>query len=228
MRQSRSVAALVRQVRAALEPLANAERAAAQRAYVRGQFVYLGLGTEQRRAALKPLLRAYVPADKSDLREAALALWAFEPREFQYVAIELLILRHGLLDTSDLRWLLELVQQRSWWDSVDSLVKVVGPIVRRERAKGQRAMDRALGHKNFWVRRIAMLHQLGWRADTDTARLFRYADTLAPEKEFFIRKAVGWALRDYAWHNPAAVRAYLNVAHDRLSGLTYREAGKHC
>ena len=85
---------------------------------------------------------------------------------------------------------------------MDSLAKVVGAIVLRERGKGQRAMDRALHHDDFWVRRLARLHQLSWRAETDTARLLRYADTLAPEKEFFIREAVGWAFGDYAWHEP--------------------------
>jgi len=72
-----------------------------------------------------------------------------------------------------------------------------------------------------------MLHQLGWRAGTDTVRLFRYADRLAPETEFFIRKAVGWALRDYAWHDWRAVEKYLAAAQDRLSPLTYREASKN-
>jgi 3-methyladenine DNA glycosylase AlkD len=133
-----------------------------------------------------------------------------------------------LLATKDLPWLLKLAQQKAWWDTVDSLVKIVSKIVRRERVKGQIAMDRAARAKSLWVRRIAMLHQLGWREETDTERLFAYADQLAAESEFFIRKAIGWGLRDYAWHDPAAVRKYLESARGRLSPLTWREAGKHC
>ncbi|HEY9126953.1 MAG TPA: DNA alkylation repair protein, partial [Acidobacteriaceae bacterium] len=106
-------------------------------------------------------------------------------------------------------------------------VKVVGRIVKTEGAKGQRRMDRAIRAENFWVRRIAMIHQLGWRADTDTARLFRYADLLAHEKEFFIRKAVGWALRDYAWHDWRVVEKYLRTARVHLSPLSVREAMKN-
>ncbi len=88
-------------------------------------------------------------------------------------------------------------------------------------------MDAAVRSENFWVRRIAMLHQLGLRDETDTVRLFRYAELLAPEKEFFIRKAIGWALRDYAWHDWRAVEKFLKSAHSRLSGLTVREASKN-
>ena len=72
-----------------------------------------------------------------------------------------------------------------------------------------------------------MLHQLGWSTETDVARLFDYAMTLAPETDFFIRKAIGWALRDYARHDPQAVRDFLALNRNRLSGLTTREAAKH-
>jgi len=90
-----------------------------------------------------------------------------------------------------------------------------------------RAMDRDVKHGDFWVRRIAMLHQLGLRGETDTARLFKYAELLATEKEFFIRKAIGWALRDYAWHDWRAVERFLKTSEVKFSGLTVREAGKN-
>jgi 3-methyladenine DNA glycosylase AlkD len=148
-------------------------------------------------------------------------------REYQYVVVGLLNRHHAVLSLNDLPWLLDLAQQKSWWDTVDSLVKVVGKIVQRSGAKGVRAMDRAIGHKDFWVRRIAMLHQLGLRGDTDTERLFRYAELLAAEKEFFIRKAIGWALRDHAWHDWQAVDKFLMSTRAPLSGLTVREARKN-
>ena len=88
-------------------------------------------------------------------------------------------------------------------------------------------MDAAVKHENFWVRRIAMLHQLGLRDEVDTKRLFRYAELLAAEKEFFIRKAIGWALRDYAWHDWRAVDKFLKSTRAQLSGLTVREASKN-
>jgi 3-methyladenine DNA glycosylase AlkD len=226
-RKTASRTAFTRAVQAVLVPLANAENAAAMRAYMRNRFDYLGIPTPARRAALKLLIRSFVPADTPSLRAAAQALWQMPEREYQYAAVDLLTHHAGALALSDLDWLIELAQQKSWWDTVDALVKVIGKIVRTEGARGQRQMDRAVCAENFWVRRIAMLHQLGWRGDTDTVRLFRYADMLAAEKEFFIRKAVGWALRDYAWHDWRAVQKYLKTASTRLSPLTCREAMKN-
>lgn len=196
-------------------------------AYMRGRFQYFGIPTPARRATAKCLIRAFVPVDPSALRAAALALWQIPQRECQYVAVDLLSCHCAALTVDDLPWLFELAQDKSWWDSVDALVKVVGKIARVAGAKGRRQMDGAVRAENFWVRRIAMLHQLGWRGDTDTVRLFRYADRLAPEKEFFIRKAIGWALRDFAWHDWRAVEAYLKTARGRLSPLTCREATKN-
>ena len=222
-----TVAEFLRAVRAALRPLKDTERARGMRAYMRGRFVYLGVGTPERRAAVLLLLRAFKPASAAQLRKAAEALWAMREREYQYVAADLLIRYQAVLNLGDLPWLLELAQQKSWWDTVDCIVKVVGKIVRRAGAKGVRAMDRAVKHEDFWVRRIAMLHQLGWRGETDTERLFRFAELLGAEKEFFIRKAIGWALRDYAWHDWRAVEKFLKSTRVELSGLTVREASKN-
>ncbi len=223
----RKVAKFHRRVRAALRPLRDAKRAAGMRAYMRERFEYLGVKTPERRAAVAPLIRAFKPATAEELREAAEGLWVLREREYQYVAADMLARYHAVLSLADLPWLLALAQQKSWWDTVDSLVKVVGKIVRRSGAAGRRAMDRAVRAENFWVRRIAMLHQLGLRRDTDTERLFRYAELLAPEKEFFLRKAIGWALRDYAWHDWRAVEKFIKSTSAPLSGLTVREASKN-
>jgi 3-methyladenine DNA glycosylase AlkD len=221
-----------RSVRAALRPLKDAERAAGARAYMRGKFDYLGIATPERRAVVAALIRGFKPATPDELREAATGLWAMHEREYQYVAADLLIKYQAALSLDDLPWLLELARKKSWWDTVDCIVKVVGKIVQRaikegDGAKAIRAMDCAVKHGDLWVRRIAMLHQLGWRADCDTERLFRYAGLLAAEKEFFIRKAIGWALRDYAWHDWRVVERFLIASDGKFSGLTVREARKN-
>lgn len=211
----------------ALTPLADDQRAEGMAAYMRGQFAYLGIATPAHRAAVTPLIRAFKPESAGALRAAVDSLWQKHEREYQYVALGLLGRHQAILGIADLPWMLGLVQQRSWWDTVDSLAKPVGAIVRRSGARGRQQMDRAVRHENFWVRRIAMLHQLGWRAETDTTRLFDYARLLAPEKEFFIRKAVGWALRDYAWHDWLAIEQFLAAEGALFSGLTRREAAKN-
>jgi 3-methyladenine DNA glycosylase AlkD len=228
--------------RAALLPLADARRAVAMRAYLRNQFEFLGIPSPKRRVVVAPLLGSLRGAGPDELIAYAKELWRQPQREFQYVAIDLLACHWKTLlgprpkgtrrsDTARwLRQLLWLAQQSSWWDTVDGLAGIVGDLVRAADTVGvlgQQEMDTALMHRNLWVRRIAMLHQLGWRAQTDTARLFGYADLLAPEEDFFIRKAIGWALRDYARHDPERVSGYLARRRDWLSPLSWREAAKH-
>ena len=222
------VAGMVRQIEAALRPLSDAVQAVPMRAYMLDQFAFLGLRATPRRQALRglPRLKGW-PA--SELLALAEALWALPEREFQYVAVDLLSKHHQQLDLDSLPRLLQLVQRKSWWDTVDGLAGVVGDIVLQARALrvGQTAMEACLVHSNLWVRRVAMLHQLGWKEQTDEARLLRYALALAPETDFFIRKAIGWALRDYARTSPESVRLFLTTHAPHLSGLTRREAGKH-
>jgi len=224
-----AVAELLSQIESALRPLADAQQAVPMRAYMLDQFAFLGIRATPRRQALRGLPRLTTwTADA--LLDVAEALWELPEREFQYAAVDMLAKHHQQFDLQCLPRLLRLVQRKSWWDTVDGLAGVVGDVLLRAQAQGcavQPPMDECLGHANLWVRRVAMLHQLGWRAQTDEARLLRYARALAPETDFFIRKAIGWALRDYARTQPEVVRAFLSQHAQVLSGLTRREAGKH-
>jgi len=223
------IALVLAQVQDALRPLANAQQAQAMGAYMLNQFAFLGIRAPLRRQALRGLPRLKdwtAPA----LLALAEGLWDLPEREFHYVGVDLLAKYHRQLDMQSLPAVLALVQHKSWWDSVDGLAGVVGDIVlaaRQQQPHAQRSMDACLRHTDLWVRRVAMLHQLGWKAQTDETRLLNYARSLGGEKEFFIRKAIGWALRDYAYTGPEVVRAFLAQHGAQLSGLTVREAGKH-
>lgn len=216
-------------IEAALRPLADAQQAVPMRAYMLDQFAFLGIRATSRRQALRGLSKLS-GWGAPELLALADKLWDLPEREFQYVAVDLLAKHHRQLGPDNLAHLLQLVQRKPWWDTVDGLAGVVGDVLLRARPDQpdvQRAMDACLGHPSLWVRRVAMLHQLGWRAQADEARLLLYALTLANESDFFIRKAIGWALRDHARTRPEAVRAFLAQHADRLSGLTRREAAKH-
>lgn len=215
---------LKRQIQATLAPLANPQRARWMKKYMRGQFEFLGIPTPVRRAAVLPILRNFNPADSSVMLDAVRSLWRMRAREYQFAALDLLNLHQRLLTAKDLSALLKLVEDKSWWDTVDSLAGIIGSIVRRDKQRGQAIMDRCVKADNLWVRRVAMLHQLGWRGETDTERLFGYAGRLAPETDFFIRKAIGWALRDYAKHDRPAVERFVHRQESGLSGLSRREA----
>ncbi|MFZ6874556.1 DNA alkylation repair protein [Undibacterium sp. Di27W] len=213
-----------------LSRIADPGRAIAMRAYMKNHFEFLGISAPERRKASAAGIKDLKTATATQLLEIARALWECSEREYQYLAIDILAKHWRRLGAEDLPALLELVQQKSWWDSVDGLAGVIGDVLRKNVEEGRQiqvSMDEALQHEDFWVKRIAILHQLGWREQTDVDRLFNYALALADEKEFFIRKAIGWALRDYAWHDPAAIRAFLHQNKDKFSGLTLREAAKN-
>ena len=216
------------EVQAALRALADAQQARPMQAYMLDQFVFLGIRAVPRRQALKGLMAGQGTGPEWLAR--AEALWRLPEREFRYAAVDVLAKHHKRLDVSALPRIQQLVQTDPWWDTVDGLAGVVGDILLQAKAQQpdvQQCMDAWLVHPHLWVRRVAMLHQLGWREQTDPERLLRYALALAPEKDFFIRKAIGWALRDHARTRPDAVRTFLLQHAERLSGLTRREAGKH-
>jgi 3-methyladenine DNA glycosylase AlkD len=211
------------QLDSALAPYIDPSRAPAMRAYMRDQFDYLGIGTPQRRTAAKPLLKALAGSGADVLLAQAWQLWALPQREYQYVALDLLAMHWKEFKIDDIPRLLQFCREKSWWDTVDALASTVGDVLRY----GHEHMDAALKHENMWMRRVAVLHQLGWREHVDVNRLFEYSLALAHEKEFFIQKAIGWALRDYARHDAQTVRTFTLEQKHRLSPLTFREGNKH-
>jgi 3-methyladenine DNA glycosylase AlkD len=207
----------------ALAAVVDPGRAPAMRAYMRDQFAYFGIPTPQRRLAARPLLKPLAGSGADKLLAHAWLLWELPEREYQYVALDLLAMHWKEFDAGHIPQLLEFARSKSWWDSVDALASIIGDILRHTHDY----MDDALKHENMWMRRIALLHQLGWRDKVDRERLFRYSLALSHEKEFFIQKAIGWALRDYARHAPQAIRDFTLKEKSRLSALSYREANKH-
>ena len=218
------------ELKIALEAVAEPGRAAPMQAYMRNQFIFLGVAAPQRRLAAKALLAGLKGINADTLLEHAQRLWQQPEREYQHVALDMLALHRRQLLPEHIPALLGLARQRAWWDSVDGMAGIVGEVLQAELKRGgdgHAHMGAALRHADFWLRRIAMLHQLGWRTYTDAGWLFDAALALALEDEFFIRKAIGWALRDYARHAPAAVTAFASAHRQQLSPLSYREALKH-
>ncbi len=210
-----------------LEAVADPARAIDMAAYMREQFDFLGIAAATRRAAQKPLLTASAKSSSAELLEFAEACWEEDEREFQYVAVDVLRKRAGTLEAGDLPRLRSLIEQRSWWDTVDALAAhVVGALVLADPALSTE-MDRWIDDDNLWVARTAMLHQLMWKDATDGDRLFAYVRKHATHRDFFMRKAIGWALRQHARTDPDAVRALVDELDDELSGLSKREALKH-
>lgn len=219
---------IVELICAGLQGMANQAEAEKMSAYQRHQFAFFGVKTPARRRLVADVDRS--PLDLRELLEIADLLWEREFRECQYAAIDLLARHASTLARDTISPLIALAQRKPWWETVDGLAPVIGGILKPAKEGGihdHRQMDEAVSHESMWVRRIAMTHQLGWRMRVDVDCLFSYALALADDSDFFIRKAIGWALRDYARWNPDAVRAFMAEHGWRFSALTVREALKH-
>ena len=197
------------------------------RAYMRDKFPFLGIPSTQRRALQRQVLAGLPAPDPEDLRAVAEICWGWPEREFQYCACDLLIRRVRLLPAEFCDVVRQLLVTKSWWDTVDPLAtRVVGGLVARHPTLVA-VMDEWSQSENVWLVRAALLHQLHYRDDTDVDRLFRYCAAQASHPDFFVRKAIGWALRQYAKTDPEAVRRFVSDHRDRLSALSVKEALRH-
>lgn len=213
-------------VRVALEGVADPVKALLMARYMKDRFPFLGIPQPIFAAALKSLFRSS-QFTQDELLEVAALLWAQDEREFHYAAVGLLSRHIGLLTPAAFPRLERFILEQSWWDTVDALAsRVYGPLV-RSHPQARAQMDLYSTHANFWLRRVAILHQLSYRADTDQTRLFRYCLESAQEPEFFLRKAIGWALREYAKTQPDSVLEFVEAHRDVLSSLSVREALKY-
>jgi 3-methyladenine DNA glycosylase AlkD len=216
--------ALLRLV-AAFEAARNPARAAAAAAYMRNQFAFLGIPVPLITTISREVTADWPPpSGDSELATVALACWELPEREYQYFGVwytRRFVRRAGpgLMPVLEL-----LVTSRSWWDTVDGLATgVAGPLVAAH-PELVRVMDRWIESESIWLARVAILHQERWRERTDVDRLFRYCRRRAADREFFVRKAIGWALRSYAKVAPEAVADFLGAHGGELSGLSRREA----
>ena len=193
-------------------------------AYMRDRFPYLGIPSPQRSALQREALRGVPKLSEADLVEVSLALWALPEREYQYAACGILERNAKVLGPGFLPIAKQLAQAKSWWDTVDSLAShVVGGIVLRH-PELRTEMDQWVEDQDFWMARVAILHQLRHKDRTDATRLFAYCERRSRDTEFFIRKAIGWALREYSKSDAEAVRAFVASHGSTLSGLSKREA----
>jgi 3-methyladenine DNA glycosylase AlkD len=209
---------------AALVPLADPVRAEQVRLYMKDVSSFLGIGTPARRAAQRAAWNALPALDPDDVRETCLALWARPEREYAYAACDLIARSVRVLPAAFLVHPLEaLLRDRPWWDTVDALGTAgVTPLVARYPDLVD-AMWRWWDSGDRWLVRAAIQHQRGLKQRTDVPRLLAMCDRYAEDREFFIAKAIGWALRDLSAWDADAVRGFLS-GHPGISPVARREA----
>jgi 3-methyladenine DNA glycosylase AlkD len=222
---------LVREVRKALKTAADSRKAPEMQAYMKSAMPYRGVSSPDLKRVWRRLFNDYPLASAEEWTAVTLALWrgaAF--REERYAAIALTDLRRyaQYRTVNALPMVEEMIVTGAWWDLVDPLASHhVGDILRSDRRRVTPLLKKWARGSDMWMRRAAILSQLRFKADTDLALLY---DCIAPNlahTDFFIRKAIGWALRQHAWVDPEEVRRYVRAHRQELSPLSVREALKN-
>lgn len=203
----------------------NPERAEKMAKYMRNQFDFLGLDTPTRQALSKDWLKEKTQAKAIDWALVK-QLWDLPEREFQYLACDYLKKMKKELTAAALPAIAALAQSKSWWDTVDSLDERVGDIVQKA-AQTKTEMLVWSQSDNIWLRRLAIDYQLAFKEKTDKELLSSIIQNNFGETEFFINKAIGWALRQYSKVNPDWVREFIEIYKGQLDRLTIREASKY-
>ncbi|MFF5498723.1 DNA alkylation repair protein [Streptomyces aquilus] len=206
---------------------ADPARAEPMRAYMKDVAPFLGLTTPVRRALSRTVVAGTPRPDETDCTAVALRCWRLLEREYQYFAVDYLRRHARVLSSGFLPVARHLVSTVPWWDTVDLLAAhVVGALVAADPAL-KADMDAWIVDDDLWIARTALLHQLRYKERTDTERLFTYCLHQSGHPDFFIRKAIGWALREYAKTDPEAVRGFLAREKGRFAPLSVREALKN-
>jgi|TARA_R110002096_G_scaffold238513_4_gene429954 3-methyladenine DNA glycosylase AlkD len=202
---------------------ANSKLALQQRAYLRNQFQFFGISTQQRRAIQRPFLLKDMLPPKSELHELIKVLWGRDEREFHYFGQELALKYLKVTEKEDIDLYEHMVAHQSWWDTVDLIAnKLMGNYFLLFPEERKEHIDKWLKSNNIWLQRSALLFQLKYKEKMDLDLLKQCIHHLLGSNEFFINKAIGWVLREYSRINPIWVQEF--VKDTTLSSLSKREA----
>lgn len=209
----------------AFEAAANPTLAGPMEAYMKNRFQFYGIKSPERRAIFRAFIKEHGLPPIDELEEIIESLWEQPLRECHYAAVDLLDKMQKKLEPKHLPMLEEMVVTHSWWDTIDLLAShQIGGLLKKHPELIPANTERWIDSDNFWLQRVALLYQLGYKKDTDAEQLFRFCKMCAGSNEFFIRKGIGWALRQYSYTDPEAVKQF--VAETALSPLSQREALK--
>lgn len=213
-------------LREALVPFCNPEEAQKLSAYVRNKFVYLGLRAPKMKEIFKEYVKNHGVPDENQFRDVLLALWRYEEREMQIMGLYLLDKMKIHFQHNDGFLLQELIQTKPWWDTIDHLAKKhVGYYFELFPEERSTIIEKWLQSDNTWLIRSCILFQLGYKYKTDEELLARIIAETCETNEFFIDKAIGWALREYAKINSEFTLGLCATL--PLSNLSKKEAIKN-
>lgn len=217
----------IESLKTAFQKNSHPENAAAIAKYMRNLFSFFGIKTDDRRRIFAAIWKENQQEVSEKTREIALELFAKPQRELHYCAIEILIKQlKGNYKKEDIQLIEKLTITNSWWDSVDTIAKnILGKYLLEYPLEIDNVIERFSNSENMWLNRSAILFQLGYKQKTNFDLLQSECEKHKNSNEFFIQKAIGWALREYAKTNPEAVRNF--VVNNNLKPLSKKEALKN-
>jgi len=204
---------------------ANQENAFFMKKYMKDKFDYYGIKTPKRRELLNGFLKKCGKPSNEDLKKCIKYLWNKPQREFQYAALNLLDNSKKYFDRELIDFIEYLITTKSWWDTVDGIASNhVGLLFSKFPELIKPYTNKWMKSENMWLQRTTILFQLKYKNDTDEKLLYKYIISLSGSKEFFIQKAIGWALREYSKTNPESVEKF--IGENKLATLSVREGMK--
>ena len=203
----------------------NEEQAQKMSKYMLNKFEYIGIKTPERREIFKNFFKEYKNEEKIDW-EFVNKCWENKYREFQYIAADYLKNMKDKLTIDDIPKLKQLILKKSWWDTIDNLDMTIGALALKDSNVNKILMEWSLD-ENIWLRRIAIDHQLLRKEKTDIELLEKILKNNLEQTEFFINKAIGWALRDYSKTNPEWVKTFIEKNRENMAKLSIKEASKY-
>lgn len=208
-----------------LTKLQNSKKAKEMSAYMKNKFEFLGVDSKSRKIVENNIFKEYKKTEYIDFNFID-KCFKSKYREFQYCAIDYLSLKKKYLNKINIEKLKEYILTKSWWDSVDGFHRIIGDIALRDESVNSILLEWSLDD-NFWLRRIAICHQLLRKNNTNTNLLEEIIINNLNQNEFFINKAIGWVLRDYSKTNSKWVIDFINKHKDNMSNLSIKEASKY-
>ena len=203
----------------------NEEQAQKMSKYMLNKFEYIGIKTPERRKIFKNFFSEYKNEEKIDW-EFVNKCWENKHREFQYIAADYLKNMKDKLTIDDIPKFKRLILEKSWWDTIDNLDMTIGALALKDSNVNKILMEWSLD-ENIWLRRIAIDHQLLRKEKTNTELLEKILKNNLGQAEFFINKAIGWALRDYSKTNPEWVKNFIEENKEKMAKLSIKEASKY-
>lgn len=203
----------------------DSEKASAMSAYMKNKFDFYGIPSPERKELCKDFIKSEKAAKEIDW-ELLDKCYEDNHREMQYLVYDYLLAMKKYLSYEDIDKIKTYITAKSWWDTIDFLCKVIGDIGLRDNRVGRMMIDWSKSD-NIWLKRTAIQHQLTYKDKTNTELLEEIIQNCLDTDEFFVNKAIGWALREYSKTSPEWVKAFISKYKKDLRSLSIKEASKY-